>query len=279
MNFIMETSDKNQTNLFSIERKIIAIIGATGILGTQYVKYLSSLGATVIIGDLDSNRCSDLSEEVSTLGYSSFPLAVDNTDEASIVNFFADIKKRFGRLDVLINNAQVKPEGFYASFENYSKETLIKVVDGDLIGVTLACREACKLLLDQGGGVIINVASVYGITAADQRLYEGVENIYFSEEKFSSPVSYAISKAGIIQLTKYLASYYRESGIRVNCLTPGGVFDHHDETFDERYSYRTTIGRMAAKDEYNGAILFLCSDASSYMSGANLIVDGGWTAI
>jgi len=273
----METLKRNATNLFSVEGKVIAIIGATGILGTQYVKYLSSMGASVIIGDVELDRCEDLSNQVKALGYVSCPIKIDNTDEASIINFFSEIKSSLGKLDVLINNAQVKPEGFYAPFESYSKETLYEVIDGNLIGVTLACREACKIFLDQESGVIVNVASVYGITAADQRIYDGVKNIYFPGKKFSSPVSYAISKAGIVQLTKYLASYYREQNIRVNCFTPGGVFDGHDDNFKNQYSYRTTLGRMANKGEYNGAILFLCSDASSYMSGANLIIDGGWT--
>jgi len=275
----METPESKETNLFSVEGKVIAIIGATGILGTQYVKYLSSLGATVIIGDVNFIRCEYLSEEINASGCKSYPIKIDNTNEASIVNFFAEIKKRYNRLDVLINNALVKPEGFYASFENYSKKTLSEVVNGNLIGVTLACREACKIYLNYGSGIIINVGSTYGLVAADQRLYDGVKNIYFPDEKFSSPVSYAISKAGVVQLTKYLASYYREKNIRINCLTPGGVYDDHDDTFNEQYSYRTTLGRMADKDEYNGAILFLCSNASSYMSGANLIMDGGWTVI
>ncbi len=275
----MKMHDQRKTNMFSVEGQVIAIIGATGILGTQYVKYLTSLGATVVIGDVDISRCVNLSNEVESSGFLSFPLEVDNTDEDSIINFFSVIKERFGGLDVLINNAQVKTGGFYAPFEKYRKETLIEVLDGDLIGVTLACREAAKQFLKQKRGIIINVASIYGIVAADQRLYDGAKNIYFSDEKFSSPVSYAIAKAGVIQLTKYLASYYREKNIRVNCLTPGGVFDDHDDTFNAQYSYRTTLGRMADKNEYNGAILFLCSDASSYMSGANLVVDGGWTAI
>jgi 2-deoxy-D-gluconate 3-dehydrogenase len=275
----MQTPEKSETNLFSVEGKVIAIIGATGILGIQYVKYLSSLGASVVIGDVETSLCEDLSKQLNASGYDTYPLEIDNTDESSIVNFFSQIIKRYSHLDVLINNAQVKPEGFYAPFENYSKETLNEVVDGNLIGVTLACREVGKLYLAQGGGVIVNVASVYGITAADQRIYDGVENVYFPEEKFSSPVSYAISKAGVVQLTKYLASYYRERNIRANCLIPGGVFDNHDDTFNKRYSYRTTVGRMADKNEYNGAILFLCSDASSYMSGATLIIDGGLTAI
>ena len=156
----------------------------------------------------------------------------------------------------------------------------MEVIDGNLIGVTLACREACGIFMNQkNGGIIVNISSVYGITAADQRIYNEVENIYSPENKLSSPVSYAISKAGVVQLTKYLASYYREKNIRINCLSPGGVFDNHDDLFNEQYSHRTTLGRMADKNEYNGAILFLCSDASNYMSGANLIVDGGWTAV
>ena len=275
----MKTPEKSEINVFSVEGKVIAIVGATGILGTQYVKHLSSLGASVVIGDVKLKRCTELSKKINASANKTYPLEINNTNESSIIQFFDDIKKRCGHLDVLINNAQVKPEGFYAPFENYSKETLMEVVDGNLIGVALACREACKIFLDQGAGVIVNVASIYGITAADQRLYDGVKNIYYPDEKFSSPVSYAISKAGVVQLTKYLASYYREKNIRVNCITPGGVFDSHDDTFREQYSYRTTVGRMADKNDYNGAILFLCSDASSYMNGANLIIDGGWTAV
>lgn len=273
----MAVNDIPANNLFSVKDRVIAIIGATGILGSRYVKYLSQLGAKVVIGDIDIMRCETLASQVRDMGGECFPIKVDNCDEASIENFFVSIKEYYKQLDVLINNAQVKPNGFYAPFEKYTKETLIQVIDGNLIGVTLACREACKWFADEGKGVVINVSSIYGITAADQRLYDGVKNIYYPEEKFSSPVSYAISKAGVVQLTKYLASYYRESGIRINCLTPGGVFDDHDDQFMQQYSYRTTMGRMADKDEYNGAILFLCSDASSYMTGANLIVDGGWT--
>lgn len=219
------------------------------------------------------------SKELSSKGRKTLPLKIDNTDEQSIIAFFFKIKEKLGGLDILINNVQVKPKGFYAPFEKYTKETLIKVLDGNLVGTILACREACRIYTKQGYGVIVNVASTYGIVAADQRLYEGVKNIYFPEEKFSSPVSYAISKAGVVQLTKYLASYYREKNIRVNCLIPGGVYDNHDKAFTTQYSYRTLLGRMADKEEYNGAILFLCSDASSYMTGVNLIVDGGWTVI
>ncbi len=270
---------KNHQNKFNVKDKTIAIIGATGILGEQYVEYLTAQGAKVIIGDINFDACKELHLRLKKKKRKTLPIRIDVTDEKSIISFFNEIESRLGGFDVLINNAQIKPKDFYANFENYTKKTLEKVLDGNLIGVTISCREACKHFLKQGKGIIVNVASTYGVVAPDQRLYEKVENIYDSTQNFSSPISYAVSKAGVIQLTRYLASYYREKEIRINCLTPGGVFDNHDKTFNEQYSYRTTIGRMANKDDYNGAILFLCSEASSYMSGANLIVDGGWTAI
>jgi len=265
---------------FDVEGKVIAIIGAIGILGSQYVDYLSSKQAKVIIGDIDLARCETLADEMrNKYNVDCMPLYVNNFLEDTISQFFTSIIKSYSRLDVVINNSQVKPENFYAPFEKYSKETIMKVLDGNLIGTILACREAIAFFIKQGYGNIINVSSIYGITGADQRIYEDTGNPYFPGAPFSSPVSYAVSKSGIIGLTKYLASYYREKNIRVNCLTPGGVYDNQDEGFLKNYSSHTLLGRMANMNEYNGAILFLASDASSYMTGANLIVDGGWTAI
>lgn len=262
-----------------IRNKVVALIGSTGILGSEYVKFLSSEGANVVIGDIDLHKCILFANEMKEVYNANvLPLQIDLFEEESIRIFFQDIISHYGKLDVLINNAQVKPAGFYDSFEAYSKDTLMKVLEGNTVGMVISCQEACKIFLNQGYGNIINVASIYGITGADQRLYDGVVNIYNPEGRFSSPVSYAISKAGVVNMTRYLASYYREKNIRVNCLTPGGVFDNHDDNFNNNYSTRTLLGRMANKNEYNGAILFLASDASSYMTGANLIIDGGWTA-
>lgn len=271
--------NKSVDKIFTIENKVIAIIGATGILGSRYVEFLANLGAIIIIGDINIEKCNQLSKVLNSQNLKTYPILVDNTDENSIISFYQEIIDKYSKIDVVINNAQIKPNGFYAPFEQYTKETLLNVLDGNLIGVTISCREAGKIFLNQGFGVIINVASIYGIVGADQRLYDGVENIYFENERFSSPVSYAISKAGVVQLTKYLASYYREKNIRVNCLTPGGVYDNHDEKFNSQYSYRTLLGRMADKDEYNAAILYLASDASSYMTGFNIVIDGGWSVV
>ncbi len=276
MNKGIEPAEK----LFSVKDKIIAIIGSTGILGRQYVEFLSMMGANVAMGDINREACFSLATEMEKK-YKTSPLAyhVDISDERQIEGYFDAIMKKYNRLDVLINNVQTKPEGFYAPFEEYKMETLSKVLAANLGGAVITCQKACKIFLKQGYGNIINVSSTYGNVGPDQRIYEGVKNIYFPDMPFSSPVSYAITKAGILNLTRYLASYYREKNIRVNTLSPGGVFDNHDDLFVKNYSYRTLLGRMADRNEYNGAILFLASDASSYMTGANLIVDGGWTAI
>ena len=137
----------------------------------------------------------------------------------------------------------------------------------------LCCQAAAHTMLDQGSGVIINIASMYGIAAPDQRLYQRQGQ----PPKFK-PAYYTVTKAGILGLTKYLATYYAKKNIRVNALTPGGVYNGHDDEFLQSYAARSVMGRMAEKDEMNGALLFLASDASQYMTGANLIVDGGWTA-
>jgi NAD(P)-dependent dehydrogenase (short-subunit alcohol dehydrogenase family) len=144
----------------------------------------------------------------------------------------------------------------------------------------LLCAQAAgRQMLSQNppGGVMVNVASTYGVVAPDQRLYEGVRSPY-ADSGFNTPVSYAVTKTAVLGLTRYLATYWGSKNIRVNALTPHGVFDNHDEAFVRNFVYRSPLGRMARNDEYRGALLFLVSDASSYMTGANLIVDGGWTA-
>jgi 2-deoxy-D-gluconate 3-dehydrogenase len=144
----------------------------------------------------------------------------------------------------------------------------------------LLCAQAVgrqMLGQDPPGGVVVNISSTYGVVAPDQRVYEGVRSPY-AETGFNTPVSYAVTKTAVLGLTRYLATYWGSKHIRVNALTPHGVFDNHEETFVRNFVYRSPLGRMARNDEYRGALLFLVSDASSYMTGANLIVDGGWTA-
>tara|TARA_Y100000741_G_C18244461_1_gene554933 strand:- start:1006 stop:1821 length:816 start_codon:yes stop_codon:yes gene_type:complete len=265
---------------FNVNDKVIVLIGSTGILGEQYANYLSKKGAIVIIGDYDISKCKKLSSNINKKHNSkSLPLEVNIYSKKSIKKFYNNIIEITKKIDVVINNFQVKPDGFYDDFINYSKKTLMKVIEGNTVGTVLSSQCACKLFLKQGYGNIINISSIYGLVAADQRVYSESFNPYNNKIKLSSPVSYGVSKSSIINFTKYLASYYREKNIRVNCLTPGGVYDNHNANFVNSYSAKTLLGRMAKKDEYNAAILFLSSDASSYMSGSNLIIDGGWSAI
>jgi 2-deoxy-D-gluconate 3-dehydrogenase len=186
----------------------------------------------------------------------------------------------FGSLDVIVNSAAMDPK-FDASqagqhgntFEDYPLEQWQQALEVNLTGVFLCCQAAARQMVAQGGkGSIINICSTYGLVPPDQRIYEKP-----GQPKQFKPAFYTTTKAGVLGLTKYIASYYAGTQIRANCLTPGGVYNQHDETFTRNYSYRTIMGRMAERDEMNGALLFLASQASSYMTGGNVIVDGGWT--
>ncbi len=189
----------------------------------------------------------------------------------------------FGRLDILVNSAALDPKfdpdavarGIPSgSFEDYPLESWKQALDVNLTGMFLCCQAAVQPMIAQGKkGSIINICSTYGLVAPDQRIYQrdGKQAAY-------KPVYYSVTKAGVLGMTRYLATYYSGTDIRCNALTPGGIFNNHDETFLKAYSARTVIGRMAHRNEMNGALLFLASEASSYMTGSNLVVDGGWTA-
>jgi 2-deoxy-D-gluconate 3-dehydrogenase len=190
--------------------------------------------------------------------------------------------EEFGRIDILVNSAALDPKFdpeheetiiATATFEDFPLSTWQKAIDVNLTGMFLCCQAVARVMLAQGAGTIVNVCSIYGLVGPDQRIYQKPD-----QEAQYKPVYYSVTKAGVLGLTRYLATYYAGRNLRVNALTPGGVYNGHDETFVQGYSARAVLGRMAEKDEMNGALLFLASDASAYMTGANLIVDGGWTA-
>jgi NAD(P)-dependent dehydrogenase (short-subunit alcohol dehydrogenase family) len=203
--------------------------------------------------------------------------------------------ERFGRLDILVNSAALDPkfdpqhlqekgsaEGTSSSnqatstwvgFEDYPLDLWNQAIQVNLTGSFLCSQAAVQPMLAQGRGVIVNIASMYGLVGPDQRIYQKAgESIQYK------PAFYSVTKTGILGMTRYLATYYAGKNIRVNALSPGGVYNNHDDDFLQAYSARTVLGRMAQVDEMNGALLFLASEASSYMTGANLVVDGGWTA-
>jgi 2-deoxy-D-gluconate 3-dehydrogenase len=272
--------------LFRLDGRVALVTGGAGLLGRRYCEALLQAGARVIIGDVDGARAEALAAEITT--DDTLGLELDVADEHSVRETVRQAVERFGRLDILVNNAaltvrggseRLSPADYFAPFEDYKRDVWDQAINVNLTGMVLCAQAAGRQMLEQDppGGVIVNISSTYGVVAPDQRLYEGVKSPY-AETGFNTPVSYAVTKTAVLGLTRYLATYWGRKNIRVNALTPHGVFDNHDESFVHNFVYRSPLGRMARNDEYRGALLFLVSDASSYMTGANLIVDGGWTA-
>jgi len=273
-------------DLFRLDGRVALVTGGAGLLGRRYCEALLQAGARVVIGDLDGARAEALAAELDTDG--ALGLQLDVTQQGSANEAVEKTTERFKRLDILVNNAaltvrggseRLSPVDYFAPFENYKLDVWDQALKTNLTGMLLCAQAAGRQMLVQEppGGVIVNISSTYGVVAPDQRLYEGVKSPY-ADTGFNTPVSYAVTKTAVLGLTRYLATYWGDKQIRVNALTPHGVFDNHDESFVRNFIYRSPMGRMARNDEYRGALLFLVSDASSYMTGANLIVDGGWTA-
>lgn len=262
---------------FDLSGRVALVTGAAGLLGRQFCRTLAEAGASVAMVDLNEAQ---LSEVAASIGEQALAVKTDVTDKASVHTAVDKAIAAFGRLDIVVNSAALDPKFDKAeagkhtsSFEDYSLEMWNKALQVNLTGAFLFSQAAVKHMLAQGSGVIVNICSTYGLGGPDQRIYQkqGQPQAY-------KPVDYTVTKAGILGLTKYLATYYAGKNIRVNALTPGGVYNAQDDEFVQAYSSRTVLGRMARQDEMNGALLFLASDASSYMTGANLVVDGGWTA-
>jgi 2-deoxy-D-gluconate 3-dehydrogenase len=272
---------QNVLDKFNLKGNTVLVTGGGGLLGRQFALALAQAGADVMLADLAYEAAADQAEVIRAEGLSAEALAVDVIDPDSTRAMVEQTLARFGRLDVLINSAALDPkfdpqhqsEQIANAFETYSLEAWRKALDVNLNGMFLASQAAVQPMLAQGKGVIINICSTYGINGPDQRIY-----IRPDGTRSYKPVYYSVTKAGVLGFTRYLAAYYAGKNIRVNALTPGGVYNQHDEIFVKAYSAKTILGRMANIDEMSAAMLFLASDASSYMTGANLIVDGGWTA-
>ncbi len=265
---------------FSLKDKSAIVTGGAGLLGRQFALTLAQAGAGVIVADLNGERAEIVAASIRSEGYKAQSVTVDVTDPDSVNAMAETAVKTFGTLDVIVNSAAMDPKfddqhsgQHNNSFEDYPVDAFRSALDVNLTGMFLCSQAAAKAMLKQKKGSIINICSTYGLVGPDQRLYERE-----GQARQYKPVFYSVTKAGVLGLTRYLATYYSNTKIRTNALTPGGVYNNHDEIFTERYSARTVLGRMADQDEMNGAVLFLASDASSYMTGANLVVDGGWTA-
>lgn len=262
---------------FDLTGRVALVTGAAGLLGKQFCRTLVQAGASVALVDLNPAALAALQAE---LGERALAVECNVSDKAAVQAAVQATLNKFGRLDILVNSAALDPKfdageagKHSSSFEDYSLENWNNSLSVNLTGAFLFSQASVPHMLSQGRGAIINICSTYGLGGPDQRIYQRE-----GQPPSFKPVDYTVTKAGILGLTKYLATYYGTQNIRVNALTPGGVRNTQDEEFVKAYSARAAMGRMANQDEMNGALLFLASDASSYMTGANLVVDGGWTA-
>lgn len=268
-------------DIFSLDDRIAIVTGGLGQLGRQFSMALAERGARVVVLDVCTNESiiSRRFGEQSKSGNFLF-IQADVTNRRSLENALERIIDTWGIPDILVNNAALdsppnSPAEENGPFESYPEASFDQVMEVNLKGVFLCCQVFGGQMAQAGRGTIIMVSSIYGLVSPDQRIYE-----YRRQDgmPFYKPVAYSISKSGLINLTRYLATYWASSGVRVNTITFAGVFNGQDEKFLHNYLPHVPIGRMAREDEYNGAIVFLASDASSYMTGANLVLDGGWTA-
>jgi NAD(P)-dependent dehydrogenase (short-subunit alcohol dehydrogenase family) len=254
-------------------------------LGMQYAAAIAEAGGHVVIADLSEEVVSRSARALTdAYGVEAFGVHVDITDKSQVEVMVNAVTKKFGQIDILINNAALTVKGgseragdYFAPFEDYPLDLWEKALQVNLTGMFLCCQSVGKVMVNQRSGVVLNIASDVGNISPDHRIYKGVANPY-TGEAFNTPVAYATTKAGVINFTRYLATYWADKGIRVNCISPGSVYADHDPQFVKNLTSRIPLGRVAKVDEYKGVILFLVSDAASYMTGANLIVDGGRTA-
>jgi NAD(P)-dependent dehydrogenase (short-subunit alcohol dehydrogenase family) len=270
------------SDAFDISGRTIIVTGGAGLLGQEYGRALVAAGASVVLADINHGSVAAVAEDLQGHPGTAIGVEVDITREASVVQLVRTTLASFGHIDGLVNNAALNPAfvghrtaEFDLPFEEYSLDLWNRTLAVNLTGMFLCTREVAPTMLAQQRGVIVNVSSTYGMVGPDQRLYEPETP---GGRRGYKPVAYSVTKSGVLGFTRYLAAHWAGTGIRVNTLTPGGVLDEQPEEFVRRYSARTPLGRMANSDEYSAALLFLLSDASSYMTGGNLVVDGGWTA-
>jgi NAD(P)-dependent dehydrogenase (short-subunit alcohol dehydrogenase family) len=261
---------------FDLTGEVVALTGGAGILGSRFTAALASRGATVALIDREASRAEEVARNAAAQCANRVrPYTADVSDRASIQAAAQRISHELGPVTVLVNAAASKSEHFFEPFETFPLEDWDYVMRINCTGAMLACQAFGPGMAGRRRGSIVNILSVYGIVAPDPRIYQGS---LYEGRAINTPAIYSASKAALWGLTRYLASYWAPSGVRVNALTPGGVYSGQNETFVSRYSARVPLGRMAGEDEFSGALVYLCASASSYMTGQNIVVDGGLTA-
>ncbi len=264
-------------NHFLVEGKVVVVTGGCGQLGRQFTRALVEAGARVALFDVTSSGVGDISEADRD---AVLMVEADVTNRESLEAGLNSVITKWGVPDALINNAGLDsppnaPIEETGPFETYPESSWDRVMQVNAKGVFLCCQVIGGAMAQANRGSIVNIGSIYGLISPDQRIYEYRR---VAGDEFFKPVAYSASKASLLNLTRYLATYWASRNVRVNTLTLAGVFNNQDQQFLKNYTARVPLGRMAEPSEYNGAIIFLVSDASSYMTGSNMVIDGGWTA-
>jgi len=267
-------------DLFDLRGKCAVVTGGVGILGQHFCRGLAEFGANIAVVDLDEERVRNLAEDlVKEYGVNALGIACDIASPTSVHEMVTAAVEALGGIHVLHNNAASKSadlDRFFASFEDYSLEEWRRIMSVNIDGMFLVAQAVGAQMIRQGvGGSIIQTSSVYGIRASDKRIYEGS---HYLGRQINNPVVYSTSKAAVLGLSRHLAADWAEYGIRVNSLVPAGVSSGQNEEFKRRYSSRVPLARMAEAQEMVGALIYLASDASSYVTGQQIVVDGGLSA-
>lgn len=275
---------QNSKNFFNLKNKIIIITGGSGFLGSEFSSTLSDVGAIPIILDKNKTSLELLKKKFFKKRQRGSFFLVDLNNETKVNVVINSIIKKYRKIDCLINAAGLTGEdmlktdcNFFEKFENYDFKLWQKALNGNLSSTFILTKSVAKYMLKRKKGSIINIASDVGIISPDHRIYEANKKINYEGVNFNTPLSYSVAKSGIISMTRYLATYWAKKGIRVNCVSPAGVYKKQNKKFVEQLSERIPLGRMAKPEELTGAIIYLCSDASSFVTGHNLVIDGGRT--
>jgi len=257
--------------MFNLDGRVAVVTGGAGLIGFALANGLASFGAHTFIADINEEIAEKRAFELTQKGLQSSAIVIDTSDVNSVSEGIKRILSKAGSLDVWVNSAYPKSKDWGLRFEKVSIDSWRSAIDGQMTSYCMCSREAAEAMRPQKRGSVINLGSTYGMVGPDFSIYEGTD--------LTMPAAYAAIKGGIINFTRYLASYYGKDGIRFNCISPGGVENNQAAPFVERYIEKTVLGRMARPEDMAGAAVYLASDASAYVTGHNLVVDGGWTAI
>lgn len=269
---------------FELRDRVAVITGGAGFLGGHFADALGELGATPVIVDVDAERVRDAVMRLRDAGLAAHGWPLDITRAEAVRSVVEGVVAECGRVDILVNaaafamkNLQHGGAGFFAPFEEYEPPLWQVSIDVNLTGTFLITQAIGAVMKRQRSGTIVNIASDVAVISPDHRIYQPDPAHDYAGVPFNTPIAYSVSKAGILAFTRYLATYWAKDGIRVNALSPAGVFRNQDPKFVAQLASRIPLGRMAFAEELKGPLVFLASDASSFMTGANLIVDGGRT--